>query len=88
MTTLKNIIQAVEENNTINGGSWGDWESLEHIEGVYGDYDDADVPRHRARLIIDAAIWSSGTSLGIDLPLIEQEIWGQNFSGSFYDQAK
>jgi hypothetical protein len=30
------LIQAVEENNRINDGSWKDWDSAQHIEEFYG----------------------------------------------------
>lgn len=37
--------------------------------------------------IIERAIASNGSSLALDLPAVERAVWGQNFSGSFWDRA-
>ena len=87
MTTLLNLIESIEDNNRINDGSWVDWKDMAHVESVYGTLSDEDVSRERAEMIIANAINTNGNSLRSDLQKLELEVFGQNFSGSFYDCA-
>lgn len=36
MRTFKELVEAVEENNEINGGKWSDWSHCGQIQEVYG----------------------------------------------------
>ncbi len=37
MTTFKELVAAIKENNDINEGHWSDWESSKHIQNIYGE---------------------------------------------------
>ena len=77
---VRRLIKAVEENNEINDGRWSDWETAQDIAETYDiaiDDDDAKV--------LQDAIDTNGDSLAEDLPRLEKEIWGKNFSGSWWD---
>lgn len=87
MVTLLNLVEAVQDNNRVNDGSWKDWTDLSHIEEVYGSLDDEDVTREEVDRVIAAAIASNGASLRDDLSAIERRIEGQNFAGSRWDRA-
>ncbi len=36
METFITIVEAVQENNEINDGSWSDWKDVYHLENIYG----------------------------------------------------
>lgn len=61
METFKSLVDAVLENNQINGGSWKDWDCATHIEDTYGllqaDYKDV------ALAFLDALIRDNGENL-------------------------
>jgi hypothetical protein len=40
MTTFLEMVEAVQENNRINGGKWSDWSDCSHLEEVYGKIQD------------------------------------------------
>lgn len=79
---LRAAIEGVEDNNRINSGSWSDWSDADHVGDTYG----AELCQEGAQ-IIERAIASNGSSLALDLPAVERAVWGQNFSGSFWDRA-
>jgi len=88
MNTFRNMIEAVEENNSINDGEWADWGDMADIEAVYGDLQDEEVSRQEAEAVISAAIASNGKTLADDLCKIGRKIYGQEFSGpSFWFRA-
>lgn len=74
---LKSCVLAVEENNSLNRGSWNDWDDADSICKAYEiptlSSDHAD--------IIDRAISSNGKSLAADLWAAEKKELGQNFGG-------
>lgn len=80
---LRAAIEAVEDNNNINDGSWSDWQDAAHIEETY-EVEMCD----EGKAVIERAIKSNGKSLVTDLPAVELAVWGQNFSGSFWDRAE
>jgi hypothetical protein len=75
------MIEAVEENNSINDGQWANWDDMADIEAVYGDLQDKDVSRQEAEAVISAAIASNGKTLADDLRKLGRQIYGQEFSG-------
>lgn len=79
---LRSAIEAVEDNNRINGGSWSSWDGASHVEEAYG----VDLCRE-GKAVIQRAIETDGRSLLEDLPAVELAAWGQNFSGSFWSQG-
>lgn len=82
---LRDAVEAVEENNRINSGSWNDWENGEEILDTYelvdwssGSYDREIVA------ILNRAIVTNGLSLYSDCEAAEIAEYGQAFSGSWY----
>ena len=78
---LREAIEGVEDNNSINDGRWSDWVDAAHIAETYG----IELCQEGIQ-IIERAIASNGESLKIDLPAAERAVWGQNFHGSFWDR--
>ena len=79
---LKKCVCGVEDNSRINDAQWSDWcDGLDVID-AYGEGDECE----DVLFVIDRAVETNGESLKEDLPLIEQQLKGQNFSGSFYDR--
>ena len=76
---LRQAIEAVEENNSINDGMWIGWDDASHVAETYG----IELDEQGAK-IINRAIASNGESLAVDLPAVERAVWGQNFFGSFW----
>jgi hypothetical protein len=87
MSTLRDLISGIEENNSINNAKWSDWEDLPHIESIYGNFSDPDITRDEANSIIANAIASDGASLVADLSAMERVVMGQNFAGSWWDRS-
>lgn len=81
-TALRAAIEGVEDNNRINDAAWSDFDDAAHVAETY----DAELCA-TGSAIIDRAIASNGQSLATDLPAVERAVWGQNFSGSFWDRA-
>lgn len=79
---LREAIEAVEENNRINDGTWLEWDDAAHVAETYS----IELDKTGAR-IINHAIASNGKSLIADLPAVERAVWGQNFSGSFWGRT-
>lgn len=79
---LKTCVRAVDENNRVNGAEWCDWLDGEEIIDMYAPDDWC----FGVQFVLDRAIESNGESLKEDLPMIERQIKGQNFSGSFFDR--
>jgi hypothetical protein len=40
MSTFRQLIEGVEDNNRANDAKWTDWTGLPHIEEVYGGLED------------------------------------------------
>ena len=76
---LRQAIEAVEENNSINNSTWLEWDDAAHVAETYGIELD-----EQGEKIINRAIASNGESLTVDLPAVERAVWGQNFFGSFW----
>ena len=81
---LRAAIEGVEDNNRINDASWSDWDDASHICETYGIEGMGDLEH----AILNRAIASQGESLNADLPMIERIVWGQNFSGSWWNRAE
>ena len=79
---LRQAIEAVEENNHINNGTWLGWDDAAHVAETYGIELD-----EQGEKIINRAIASNGESLTVDLPAVERAVWGQNFFGSFWNRT-
>ena len=79
---LKACINGVEDNNRCNDAAWSDWQDEFDVIDCYGKGDFCD----DVRFVIQRAIESNGESLKEDLPMIERQLKGQNFAGSFYDR--
>ena len=79
---LREAIEAVEENNSINDGMWMGWDDAAHVAETYGIELD-----EQGEKIINRAIASNGESLTVDLPAVERAVWGQNFFGSFWNRT-
>lgn len=81
--SLRAAVEAVEENNAFNDSRWSVWDDASHICHTYnlelGAFE---------RAVLDRAIASDGESLKTDLPLVERVVWGQNFSGSWWNRAR
>lgn len=82
VSLLKRCVRAVDENNRANGAEWCDWLSGQDIVRMYAPYEWCD----EVCWVLDRAVESNGESLKEDLPMIERQIKGQNFSGSFFDR--
>jgi hypothetical protein len=82
---LRQVIEGIEDNNKINGGGWRDW-SYDPTE-AFNIYADGECDE-QSLLIVERAINSQGDSLKWDLPLVERVVYGQNFSGSFWDRSE
>ena len=76
---LRQAIEAIEENNSINDSTWLAWDDAAHVAETYG----IELDEQGAK-IINRAIASNGESLAVDLPAVELAVWGQNFFGSFW----
>jgi len=67
--TLRELLEAVTENNKFNNGSWSDWKNAAHIINHFfpnGKFDpDSWTKEKRCREILNAAIKSQGKSLTI-----------------------
>lgn len=81
---LRAAIEGVEDNNRANDATWSDWEDASHICETYGIEGLGDLEH----AILNRAIESRGESLEVDLPMIERIVWGQNFSGSWWNRAE
>lgn len=58
--TLRSIIDAIEENNSINNASWNDWENAYHAQEVYGELEYNNIELNRiAHHFLDALIKTS-----------------------------
>lgn len=86
MTTFKQIVEGVEENNSINDGKWSDWQSAHDIINVYGPLSDDEISEEKAMAVLNQAIQTNGQSLPDDLRALQREIWGQNFAGSWWNR--
>lgn len=82
-SALREAVEAVEENNRINGGRWSDWDGAYQVCETYGIALGAD-----GQAVLERAITSDGESLRIDLPAVELAVWGQNFSGSWWSAQR
>lgn len=80
---LKLAIDGAENNNEINNANWADWDCTQDLLNVYTDGKGCEWIHH----ILDRAIESDGATLAEDLPRVERIVWGQNFSGSFWDRC-
>ena len=80
---LQDAIIGVEDNNRVNGASWSDWDDSSHICEVYG----VELVGDLEHAILNRAIESRGESLKADLPMVERLVWGQNFTGSWWNRA-
>jgi hypothetical protein len=87
MTTFKQLVDAIEENNRINDGKWSDWNGLFAAEEVYGEYADDDISREDAEHVVESAIASNGETLADDLRALEMKVMGQNFAGGWWDRG-
>ena len=76
---LREAIEAIEENNSINDSTWLAWDDAAHVAETYS----IELDEQGAK-IINRAIASNGESLAVDLPAVELAVWGQNFFGSFW----
>ena len=78
MTTLKTLVEGVEDNNTINNGNWSDWTGADAIFETYCDdeYCDEYCDEPTAIEILENAIQTNGKSLNQDLIQLRNEIWG------------
>ena len=68
---LREAIEAVEENNSINDSTWLGWDDAAHVAETY----DIELDEQGAK-IINRAIASNGESLTVDLPAVERAVWG------------
>jgi hypothetical protein len=84
MTTFKQLIKSIEDNNRINAAEWADWPDYGSILDVYGPFNDADVDEEDAYRVISNAIRSNGVTLAEDLREIGARIYGQEFAGPFF----
>jgi hypothetical protein len=87
MSTFKQLVDAIEENNRINDGKWADWSGFLAAEEVYGEYADEEVSREDAKRVIESAIASNGETLIDDLRALEMKVMGQNFAGGWWDRG-
>ena len=76
---LRQAVEAIEENNSINDGMWLYWDDAAQVAETYS----IELDEQGAK-IINRAIASNGESLAVDLPAVELAVWGQNFFGSFW----
>lgn len=77
--TFKQMVEAVEENNTMNskyGTSWDSFENVEHIEKTYGKLDEE--YNGFAKNCITALIRDNGEGKEIYLEAFRQLFWGVN----------
>ena len=79
---LKTCVRAVDENNRVNGAEWRDWLDGQDIIQMYAPLAWCD----EVCWVLDRAVKTNGESLKEDLPMIERQVKGQNFAGSFYDR--
>lgn len=79
---LRQAIEAIEENNSINDGMWIGWDDAAHVAETYS----IELDEQGAK-IVNRAIASNGESLAVDLPAVELAVWGQNFFGSFWNRT-
>lgn len=82
ISLLKTCVRAVDENNRCNEALWSDWLDGQDIIQRYAPDSWCD----EVCWVLDRAVESNGESLKEDLPMIERQIKGQNFSGSFFDR--
>lgn len=79
---LKACVRAVDENNRVNAAEWRDWLDGQDIIQQYAPDSWCD----EVCWVLDRSVESNGESLKVDLSMIERQIKGQNFSGSFFDR--
>lgn len=84
--SFRQIVEGVEDNNSINDGRWADWSDADHILETYGPMRDEDVSEQRAADVLNRAIATDGRSLALDLAKIQREVKGQNYSGSWWNR--
>lgn len=87
MATFRQLVEAVEDNNRVNGGEWANWSGLDHTEEVYGKLDDEDITREQAIDAFDRMIASNGDDVPAVLRALELSTMGQNFSGGWWDRS-
>lgn len=89
MATLQQLIEAVEDNNSVNAASWSDWNDAGDIIECYAiaGIADGNATEQEATALLNRAIETNGESLKQDLPAFELKTWGQNFAGSFWDRS-
>ena len=86
MATFRQIVECVEDNNSINDGQWNDWSDANHILYTYGPLEDEDINEQRTAEVLTRAVKSNGASLADDLRQLQLEIMGQNFAGSWWNR--
>lgn len=79
MNTLKKMIEAVEENNRINGGCWKDWQDVNHLQDTYGELVEEDY-KETALAILAALIRDNGEHLNIYLDAWDALCYGTIFT--------
>ena len=58
--TLRTLVEAIEENNSMNDGSWSDWEDSYHVQDVYGELEYNNIELNRiAHHFLNALIKTS-----------------------------
>lgn len=69
-TSLRGIVELVEENNNFAGGKWSDWRDAAHIFDNYEitAYNDMYCSESKAQWILNRAIKTNGGSLNEDIP--------------------
>lgn len=77
MKTFAELVDAVEDNNEINGAKWSDWEGAWHIQEVYGELHEEF--SDTATAFLCALIRDNGANVQLYLDAMDAIEYGQVF---------
>lgn len=80
MNTYKELVQAINENNRTNEGSWNDWTCSKHVQDIYGDLIEDE--RAMGEYLLDFNIRTRGSHVEDTLNIMDIYNYGQVFVGN------
>ena len=85
---LRRLVEAIENNNRVNQGSWLEWGDAVQAEEAYVERDE-DFLCPVGADVVERAIRSNGATLPQDLNAVHAAVWGgYEVSGGFWGRSE